>query len=231
MRNYHYVISNGHHLAELDGKLFIIDTGSPVSFSMRDGLSEVCINGECFPLSAPPMQLDPQRVSGLVGIEADGFIGMDLLRRLGSVTFDRKNGRVFFGNGEFEAKVRTPLQIFELFGNAVPLMDAEINGRRAHAILDTGACVGYVASALTEGAEPVGIVHDYNPMFGDISGEKYNMTLSCGGVEFATQFVKMPMMIEMSLVFMQGVNAFVGLNNFTADAIRLDFGHKFFELQ
>ncbi len=36
MSDYEYIISNGHHIAVIEGKYFIINTGSTISFTFSD---------------------------------------------------------------------------------------------------------------------------------------------------------------------------------------------------
>lgn len=224
MEKYTYIISNGHHLACIDGALFVIDTGSPLSFSLKDGLDEVTINGERCSLVHNPFCVNSADVNGLVGTEVSGFIGMDLLCRFGSVTFDKKTMTVCF-SGSITPSESTELQVRSIMGikkSPILQLPVKVRNQTVSALLDTGAFLGYIAPGLAADAEVCGIAHDFNPQIGEITGEKCRIKLTVGSQEYDTELVKMPQILEMTVSYALGLRAILGLNHFKADVIRLD---------
>lgn len=43
-KEYEYLISKGHHLVKIDDKVLVIDTGSPLSFSIAGDFNSIEIN-------------------------------------------------------------------------------------------------------------------------------------------------------------------------------------------
>jgi hypothetical protein len=41
IKEYEYIISTGHHLVKIDDKVFLIDTGSPISFYLAGNIRTI----------------------------------------------------------------------------------------------------------------------------------------------------------------------------------------------
>ena len=86
-------IPNNHIVTEIDGKFYIVDTGSPISFSFT-GDEFIRIEGDEFVFSdlvACPKEM----VDRLTGMDISGFIGMDIISNT-SLSIDFEQERLEF---------------------------------------------------------------------------------------------------------------------------------------
>ena len=91
---YNYTLSNNHYIINIEGNNYLLDTGSPVSFSLKQGLNSVVINQRRCSLPYNVMNLDIEATRELVGMDIDGFIGMDIIRQTSLTIY--KDGRIEF---------------------------------------------------------------------------------------------------------------------------------------
>ena len=71
------VKSNGYVIAEIERNLFVVDTGSPVSFNYI-GLERLTIDGRSYTIDAPVL-CPKEKADSITGVNLAGFIGMDIL--------------------------------------------------------------------------------------------------------------------------------------------------------
>lgn len=168
---------NGLVIAEISGGRYIIDTGSPVSFSFS-GEDRITINEESFDL-VPPF-IPKEQADGLTGMDIEGFIGMDILSRTG-LTLDRKNGWIVFdcippenGGSKIGISVTSMMCMKYIFTGQLGINGNNLN----KVILDTGAGISYVAAQyLDEKDRTDEKYEDVNPEIGEIAGYYYSAEL------------------------------------------------------
>jgi hypothetical protein len=68
----------GHLFVELDGNLWLFDTGAPTSFGISQSLA---IAGERFNISASYFGLNATSLKQFVGVQCSGLLGADVLGR------------------------------------------------------------------------------------------------------------------------------------------------------
>src|SRR5690606_25414735 len=69
---------DGHLFVEVDGELWVLDTGAPSSFAAR---GTVTFAGETFDVGRSFLGLDAAALSDFVGVECAGLLGADVLGR------------------------------------------------------------------------------------------------------------------------------------------------------
>ena len=91
---YYYKLINNHYIVDIDGQHFLIDTGCQFSFWVSTPMNEITINGDKYPLQNKPTNFDVNESNNLVGVQADGFIGMDIISKTSLTIF---GGCIDFG--------------------------------------------------------------------------------------------------------------------------------------
>lgn len=219
---YNYLISNGHHILETEGQLFVVDTGSPLSLSFDSGTDCVTIGGQDFILLPAQMVMNVRKLNELIGLEVDGIIGLDVLKAMSPVTFDRASGKILIRDADGEFENSADILTRDLMGLEFTVCDILVDGQTRRVIFDTGACVGYFSGAMLKNAELVGKVHDYAPSFGgSITADSYRVRYTLGSCETVSEIAKMPVSVG-AQVRILGCEGIIGLNDIPANVIRLD---------
>ena len=177
---YKYTLSNNHYIVEIEGNKYLLDTGSPVSFSLKPSLRNVVINGRVFPLDPKPMNLSISSTRELVGMDVDGFIGMNIIRQTSLTVY--KDGRLSFGVEDEEG---TPL---ELLADDFGLLKLKFscNDVVGAFLLDTGAKYGYGSKQLFLNNKEEKLfehIYDYNPFIGHFDSDAYCFNFNFGPIQ------------------------------------------------
>ena len=171
---YNYTLSNNHYIINIEGKNYLLDTGSPVSFSLKPGLNSVTINQKRYPLGYNVMGLSIAATRGLVGMDVDGFIGMDIIRETSITIY--KDGRIEF-NARSE-QGHTLNMLADDYG-LIKLKALCDNYVFAY-LVDTGARYGYGAEVLFRNKKSYGHIRDYNPRLGHFESDIYHLYVDFG---------------------------------------------------
>lgn len=189
------IISNGHIIADVANKKYIVDTGSPISFSY-DGISSLETDNDAFSFSSSDL-CPKETADQLTGIGISGFIGMDNIRRTG-LSIDIENMELEFSNslGNVDQGDYLPLS-FDLFmGQYIVTNDIHLGRKLQNVIIDTGAPISYVSSKLASLFEKSGEMYeDISPNFGVLRGEFLK-----GELRFAAFAEAKPRMIKVGLM-------------------------------
>ena len=214
---------NNHAVADYDGSLYIVDTGSPVSFRF-DRADSIQINGLAFELSAPVCR--KESLDKLAGTNVSGLIGMNVIAKTG-LTIDLENGTLDFSADRRSVPDETEAVIsFDLFGGYdIVTSDVCLNTPLKNAILDTGAPVPYISGRLISGLTPTGEHYeDFSPSFGSLSGEYLRGELSVPetALSRSVKFGRMPQVLDMFGMF----DAILGITALTDKKVVFDFDRK-----
>ena len=168
-----YKLVNNHYIVQIDGKNYLIDTGSPVSFWTSKPINEVVIGDHAYNLKHPPYRFNSEETNALVGVEVDGFIGMDVISQTGLTIY--KDGEIMF-------------RVMGREGNQIPMtknwplvVSCGSNMMNGKFIIDTGAKYGYGVSGLFYNKESYAHVYDYNPSLGHLDSDIYHLDIVIGG--------------------------------------------------
>lgn len=167
-----------------EGKRYLIDTGSPISFS--DGPLYLC--GRLQESNTGGMINHIRKVSNL---DIDGLIGMATLRQYPYMLFDYPNNQISFSTKTFNTKGST-VNIYSLFGMAI-FFDAKIGGSNQRVILDSGAPISYIKPELVEMLSPISSVRDFHPEIGEFDVPLYpSLDLAIGDNSIPISFGVLP---------------------------------------
>jgi hypothetical protein len=192
---YEYGLSfeKGHLFAEIEGKKFVLDTGSPMSMAASPGLG---FRGQELRLPGNVMGLTPAQLSEFIGTEVHGLLGTDVLNE-GDLLFDFERG-----------KLVVPDRPLPLVGEAipfkpvmgVPLVEASVDGQAYGFFFDTGARISYFQDedVLAKGSK-IGTDEDFYPGFGCFETETYRLEVKLVSRAFSLVTGTLPTMLGLSL--------------------------------
>lgn len=217
---------DGHIAIDLEEGRFLIDSGSPTTFS-RSG--NITFAGKTVDVSTSVMgMLDADGLSSYVGTRLDGIVGMDLL----------SSHNVAFVPGWFyvdEAEIVDgagrviPESSFVLLATddfmGIPVVDIEVGGRNVRAFVDTGAKISYLNTEMLSGVAVEETLHDFYPGIGEFDVEVSSLACSLNGWTLKTRFGRLPSLLQMTLM-MGGVDGIIGHDLFARCAVRLGVGGR-----
>ena len=183
----------GHMFVPLSEGSFLVDTGSPTSFSRTGTLS---FRGQAETVARNALgMLDADKLSGYVGVNVDGLIGMDLLSR---------HLIVFNGNEMLVDECPVPDSDFSDAGDesfmGIPVISFQIDGRTVKMFVDTGAKVSYLDAALMESFLVEETVRDFYPGFGQFNVDVSTASGEIAGYLFTARFGRLPALLQMTLM-------------------------------
>ena len=129
--NYNLINYDGYPLIEIDGGIYLIDTGAPsMCFSNK---KTVNINGNIFNLNPAfgVRILTESEMFKTFGRVIDGFIGIDIIRKFQIIEIDKINNKVSFGVSHKPRTNETKMSNFQV--------KLKVNNFIVNGYLDTGA--------------------------------------------------------------------------------------------
>jgi len=217
---------DGHVVVGLEEGLFLVDTGSPSSFSRR---GRVTFAAETVEVGESAMgMLDADGLSKYVGTRLDGIVGMNVLGRHEIVFV---TGKMYVDETEVVDEKGNPiptesfrsLETEDFMG--IPVVGVEIAGRSASVFVDTGAKVSYLDPKRLEGCPVEETLHDFYPGVGEFDVDVSSVECALSGWTLTARFGRLPPLLQMSLM-MGGVDGILGHDLFAAFAVRLGVGGK-----
>jgi len=133
---YDYEFKNGHCILCIEGRNWLLDTGSPNTFAFDRSIREINIDGKDYVLNGNPGYTQSV-VEQVTGCQIFGMIGNDILK---------KTSFTIFANGKFEFNVaesnEAPISISTI--NYVIIDNILLEGKMIKALFDTGAYINYL---------------------------------------------------------------------------------------
>lgn len=170
-----------HLYLELDGDLWLFDTGSPTSFGEAPS---VTVAGNRVSLARACLGMDAGGLTRATGVPCRGLLGLDALAPFDWI-LDVPAGTATADAGALSLDGAT-LPLDDLFG--VPIVQARIRDRDCRMFFDTGAQVSYLQDdALRTSFPPAGRFRDFRPTGGALETETHAVDVSLGGVGFTVR--------------------------------------------
>lgn len=165
---YRYELVNNHYIVDIEGKKFLIDTGGHSIWFKKP--VELTIGGRKYPISKCDWEKsDIDKTLALVGVDLDGFIGLDVIMRTSLTIY--KNGDIDFKPHDVDGGVRVPLNT--TYG--LLSFDAVSNGISGQYVIDTGAMYGYGLKELFAKETPfLREAYDFNPKLKEMYSDIYH---------------------------------------------------------
>lgn len=201
------VLENGYPVADVAGTRVLIDTGSPASIGKPGNAFE--FDGTAHTLVTSHIGQTVERISTSVQVSFDVLIGNDLLQRK-AFAIDYRGGQFVWDLASLPEQ-GVALNLKDKMG--IPSLSAQVNGRNAQLIVDTGATKAYLNESFTRGLDEVGSIEDFSPVFGAIQSPAYSAELTGLGEPFACEFGNLPFGVQQMLNSL-GVDGIVGQDVF-----------------
>ncbi|MCK9266988.1 hypothetical protein M0P98_09025 [bacterium] len=170
-----------HPFVELDGNLWLFDTGSPYSFGDKENIS---IDGIKFQLPSnfpiPIGSFGTETIVKHVGVNCVGLIGMDVIGKFDHIIDIGKNQLTISKNElEYTGKEVRLSNIMN-----VPAFTASIANKEYTMLFDTGAQISFFLNNSIVDFPYVGKFTDFFPTYGKFETDTYTVEVELNGVTF-----------------------------------------------
>jgi hypothetical protein len=196
------ILNHGHLFVELEGHLWLFDTGAPTSFGVADKL---LIADEQFSLSSSYFGLTASTLSQYVGVECSGLLGADVLGRFDHI-LDTAGGRLTVSTVELSHDGQH-VRMDEFMG--IPIVTTRIGGSDYRMFFDTGAQISYFQEDSLTDFPQAGSVTDFYPGVGQFQTDTHEVPISLGDISFLLRCGCLPGLLGATLM-MAGTQGIVG---------------------
>ncbi|MCX8071163.1 MAG: hypothetical protein N3C12_01745 [Candidatus Binatia bacterium] len=176
---------HGHWFVRLPGGLWLLDTGSPITFGEDPQLR---IAGEEFPVSTRGLGVSASDIGRFVGVVCRGLIGVDVLDRF-DLILDTVGGKLVVSSDVLDcAGAAIPLERV----GGLPVIEVSISGARHRMFFDTGAFVSYFEDDALFQFPFLGRVEDFYPTIGAFETDTYAVPMMVGPIAVTLRCGKLP---------------------------------------
>jgi hypothetical protein len=196
------VFKKDHLYVEIEGSLWVYDTGADSSFGDRaTGL--LGPKEDVADLYAG--QFSAADITGFLGETVAGVIGADIINRYDHI-IDLKSNRLTVSDGDLTSEgFVQPLEFFM----GVPMLKAAISGDSHNWFFDTGAQISYFQGTPPPEATDAGELLDFFPLGGSFHTQTKNIPVTLNGPSHTLRCGKLPGMMGTALG-MAGVSGIIG---------------------
>jgi hypothetical protein len=188
-----YRMVDGHIIVTSeDGKICLIDTGSPCSVGNAE---IVTFAGGRHPLKPDFLGKAADELPGPIGVRIDVLVGVDILNRY-DMLIDPVRQVLVFSEEELDVE-GAQLSIEQVMG--VPLVTADVGGRRMKMFFDTGAKISYVDEKTADAYPRVGTAEDYYMTVGPFQTAIHRIPMMLGSLTIALECGTLPQSLQLSL--------------------------------
>ncbi|MCK9266986.1 hypothetical protein M0P98_09015 [bacterium] len=200
-------LKNKHLFIELDGNLFLFDTGASHSFTETENIS---IDSKKFqlPSSLPtPMgAFDAEMISKQVGVKCVGLLGMDVLGKFDHIIDIDKNQLTISENELKYTGQEVKLSSFMGFTT----INANIANKEYKMLFDTGAQISFFLDDSIVNFPFVEKFKDFNPLQGEFETDTYKVEVKLN--EIVLQLIcgsELPLFLSAGIQFL-GASGVIG---------------------
>ena len=176
--------AQGHPTINIDGKIYVVDTGSPASFSYT---GTIPLLGREYTVPYGEYILDD--LNRVLDTRIDGLIGGEILKRVGAVEIDYPHNTITFHDRLPEVSGAAEIDV-RVFLNYL-VFNMKIDGQDRRVFLDTGAPVAYLCSNVLPDKQPDGYTEDVTPS-GTFETPLYTIPSELAGKKFDVSYGKLP---------------------------------------
>jgi hypothetical protein len=187
------IFNHGHLFVELEGHLWLFDTGAPTSFGAADSL---LMGNEQFSLSSNYFGLTAETLSQYVGVECSGLLGADVLGRFDHI-LDTTGGRLTISTTELSHDGQR-VNLDEFMG--IPIVTTRIGGSDYRMFFDTGAQISYFQEESLTDFPQAGSVTDFYPGVGQFQTDTHEVPITLGDISFLLRCGCLPGLLGATLM-------------------------------
>jgi hypothetical protein len=187
------VFKDGHLFVELDGALWLFDSGAPTSFGTGASIE---LAGEQFRVAKSYFGLTEATLSRYVGVQCAGLLGADVLGHFDHL-LDAAGGTLTISKAELQHGGQA-VRLSEFMG--IPILNAQIGGAEYRMFFDTGAQISYFQETLISQFPPAGSITDFYLGIGQFETETYQVQLTLSGIAFNVRCGTLPGLLGATLM-------------------------------
>ena len=194
MKEYPLTFKSGHLFVELQGGLWLYDTGAPTSFGETP---ELQFEGETFEVVENFMGFSVAELSGYIGIECAGLLGADVINHFDHI-LDLPRETLIVAKDELQVDgTLVPITDFEL---GIPIVTARIADSDYRMFFDTGAQFSFFQDDSIRDFPESGTVTDFYPGAGPFETETHQVDLCLENLSFTLRCGILPGPLGQSLM-------------------------------
>lgn len=187
------ISNNGHLFVELEGRLWLFDTGAPTSFG---DVKSINIDGEQVTIGHDYMGLSAQTLSGFVGARCSGLLGADILGRFDHI-LDCARGTLTVSTADLSHSGQR-LGLSEFMG--ISILVARIAGNDYRMFFDTGAQISYFQDDSLATFPSAGSATDFFPGFGQFCTDTHQVDVALGTISTTLRCGTLPDLLGETLM-------------------------------
>ena len=194
MKEYPLTFKSGHLFVELQGGLWVYDTGAPTSFGKA---SELQFKGETFEVVENFMGFSAAELSGYIGIECAGLLGADVINHFDHI-LDLPRETLIVSKDELQVDgARVPITDFVM---GIPIVTARVADSDYRMFFDTGAQFSFFQDDSIRDFPESGTVTDFYPGAGPFETETHQVDLCLENLSFTLRCGTLPGPLGQSLM-------------------------------
>lgn len=194
--------NDGHLFVDLEGELWLFDTGAPSSFGDHGG---VVFAGKEVSLNSSYMGLTAEQLSEFVGIQCAGLIGADILGKFDHI-IDTAQNTLTVSTDELSHNGQA-IGLSEFMG--IPIIKVQISNLEYRMFFDTGAQISYFQDEALTDFPACGMVEDFYPGVGQFQTDTHQVKISLEGAVFELRCGSLPDLLGATLM-MAGTQGIIG---------------------
>ena len=194
MKEYPLTFQNGHLFVELEGNLWVYDTGAPTSFGETE---EIQFGDESLSVAENFMGLSADELSGYIGIECRGLLGADVINNFDHI-LDLPRETLTVSKDELQVDgTRVPITDFVM---GIPIVTARIADSDYRMFFDTGAQFSFFQDDSISDFPAAGKVTDFYPGAGPFETDTHQVDLSLSDLSFTLRCGTLPGFLGQTLM-------------------------------
>lgn len=200
---YPYTMVDGYIIVTSDdGKVCLVDTGSPVSVGSS---VHVLLAGARHALTPSLRGRAAHELPGPIGVRIDVLVGADILNRY-DISIDPERRVLEFSDEEDDVEGEAvPVELL----SGVPVLEANVGGRRIKVFFDTGAPVSYAREEILQAFPRVGTADDHYITCGAFQAALHRVPVTLGSRTFTLDIGVLPPALQETLLAV-GVEGILG---------------------
>ena len=194
MKDYPLTFSNGHLFVELEGGLWVYDTGAPTSFGETQ---ELPFGGKTFPVAQNFLGLTAAELSGYIDIECAGLLGADVINGFDHI-LDLPRETLTVSTDELQVDgTLVPITDFVM---GIPIVTARIADSDYRMFFDTGAQFSFFQDDSISDFPEAGQVTDFYPGAGPFETDTHRVDLCLQDLSFTLRCGTLPGLLGQTLM-------------------------------
>lgn len=183
MANYQFQMHHGHVIVNVEGRLYLLDSGAPFSV----GYEPLHIGGRMFAVEQSYLGVTASYLWEHIGVPVEGMIGADVLRAFNLSVYAAER-IIQFNHVPPAGEIVLPVHQC----NDLPVISVGVNNRVRRMFFDTGAALSYLLPPVFDGVEPDGRHEDFYPLVGNFLTPIYHLDVELGGHRRQFRFGQAP---------------------------------------